>query len=346
MAVFSGNPADRQLGAAPGSVAEAARAGTSMTNGVSRGTPASSLGRDMGDRGFRTDVGGVRVGSMKDQGSLIGRAAVVNTGGKGNYLGTPIDRKSGFTAQSLQSTGPVPRNLQKSTVSAPPARMTSIQDYNSIVPGRVEFTNKTVPFGEKNPSLAKYLGGTQTNPVNVSVEEAKKMAGQVSSTGAYVSGANWAAQMGLPKSVLSNVGTLKKGYNTTTVKAGPAVVDISYPKSIVVGREGTFVPAPRQSTGPVPRGIQPRSSTGPVPRNVSPAPRMSTGPVPRNIQTPRQTTPTVKQTVAKPRVASRVLKDGYSYTRVDNKLQNFGAAKIIINKDINRNRNKRNKKNG
>lgn len=324
MAVFSGNPADRRLGAAPGSVAEAARAKSSMTNGVTRGTPASSLGRDLGDRGFRTDVGGVRAGSMKDQGTLIGRPAVVNTGGKGNYMGTPTDRKSGFTPQSLQSTGPVPRNIQKSTVSTPPARMSGIQDFKSIVPGKVEFTNKTVGFGQKNPSLAKYLGGTQAKPVSVSVEEATKMAGQVPKSGAYISGANWAAKAGLPKATLSKVGAVKKGYATTTVKAGPAVVDISYPKNIVVGREGTFVPAPKQSTGPVSRGVQPRASTGPVSRG---------------IQTPTPVKKTVTQTRVESnqkkaaKVASRVLKDGYAYTRVGNRLQNFGAAKPIKRKE-------------
>lgn len=325
MAVFSGNPADRRLGAAPGSVAEAARSRSSMTNGVSRGTPASSLGRDLGDRGFRADVGGVRSGSMKDQGR-IGAAAVVNTGAKGGFMGTVADRQakvSGIKPPASMSTGPVSRNIQKSTVSAPPARMSGIQDTASIVPGRVTFGKMMGPFTQKNPSLAKYVGGTKAKPVNVSIAEAKTVAKKLPKTGAYVSGANWAAKMGLPKEALTSVGTVKKGYATTTVKAGPSVVDISYPKNVVIGKEGTFVPAARQSTGPVSRG-------------VPTAPRMSTGPVSRGVQVQKQPAPAVKPTVSETRQVSRqkkaaavtnkVVKGGYVYTRVGNKLLNFGAA--------------------
>jgi hypothetical protein len=204
-------------------------------------------------------------------------------------------------------------------------------------------TAEKVPFGQKNPSLAKYMGGTPAKPVNVSVEEAKKMAGTVSKTGAYVSSANWAAQMGLPASALTKVGTKTAGYGTTTVKAGPATVGLSYPKSVATGKSfGTYSAAPKASTGPVYRGVQSKASTGPVSRGIQGMERKTTGPM-TEVAKPRPRPTTVaevrkaSQKNKAATVASRVVKDGYVYTRVGDRLQNFGAA---TDKDTNRTRRK------
>lgn len=281
MGIFSGNPADRATGnVSPGSRAEAGRSTSGMSNGTTRnssvgssGRSASSgggnqgLARDMGDRGFRTSTSGVTAGSMKDQ-SRLGAAETVNTGAKGGYLGSIADRRSSMSMPSM-STGPVSRGIQKSTVSMPSARMTGIQDYNSIVPGKVTMTAEKIPFGKKNPSLAKYMGGTPAKPVKVAVGVAKKMASTVSKTGAYISSADWFAKQGLPASALTKVGTKTPGYGTTTIQAGPATVGLSYPKTVATGKSfGTYKAGPLASTGPVSRGVQSKSSTGPVSRNV------------------------------------------------------------------------------
>ena len=339
MALFSGNPADRAMGGVPGSVAEASRS-SGMSNGTARNNSfGGTLGRDLGDRGFRSDTGGVRTGSMKDQGRIASLS--VNSAGKGDYMGSVADRQatvSGLKQPSKMSTGPVSRNIQPSVSSPAPKMMSSIQDYKSIVPGRVTFTDQKVPFAQKNPSLSKYLGGTPAKPVNVTVDEAKKMAGTVQKSGAFISGANWAAQMGLPKSSLAKVGTKTSGYETTTVSAGPAKVDISYPKTVATGvRVGTFTPAPKMSTGPVSRNYS-KSSTGPVSRGFSPAPKMSSGPVSRGVQGTAKSVPMpkarpttveqVRKQSQKSKTAGVMTKNGYTYTKVRGKYQNFGAGSM------------------
>ena len=206
-------------------------------------------------------------------------------------------------------------------------------------------TAEKVPFAQKNPSLGKYMGGTPAKPVNVSVEEAKKMAGTVKKTGAYVSAASPLAKGALTEEALKQLGTVKKGYGTTTLQAGKGIlsgtIDISYPKSVATGKSfGTYTAGSKASSGPVSRGMQSKASTGPVSRGVSPAPKSSTGPVSRGMQTSREAAkPTVQQVRIQSKenkaaaVKSRITKDGYVYTRVGDKLYNFSAAS---DKDINR----------
>lgn len=424
MAVFSGNPADRRMGAAPGSVAEAARAGTSrISNGTtrnnnfggqtSRAEPGGGIGRGLAAStrvgGFAGSVGysndrrgnlfadqqspafnaaraGVRLGpnaamAVRDAGysgstantlaekinvgaawdsdldkqlSQAQRQASIESSALNTSMGVRGIGVPKSSAISKSSTGPVSRGRQ-SPMSTPSARMSGIQDYKSIVPGKVTMTAEKVPFAQKNPSLAKYMGGTPAKPVKVSVEEAKKMATTVPKVGAYISGASTVAKQALGPDALKQIGTVKKGYGTTTIQANKGIfsgtIDISYPKSVATGKSfGTYKAGPLSSTGPVSRGVQAKSSTGPVSRGVQPAPRMSTGPVSRGIQTTREAAPAAKTTVQQVRVkskqnkaatvASRVTKDGYVYTRVGNRLQNFGAAPSSNKRDANRTRRK------
>lgn len=292
--------------------------------------------------------------------------AITATGVRGLDYSTPAYRSqtsSQYTAQAVRglaprstsiaraSTGPVSRGVTASTGTSNTnsARMTGIQDYKSIVPGKVTMTAEKVSFGQKNPSLAKYMGGTPAKPVNVSVEEAKKMASTVSKTGAYVSSANWAAQMGLPKAALSKVGTTTSGYGTTTIKAGPATVGLSYPKSVATGRSfGAYTAGSLSSTGPVSRNITPASSMSTAP--FSSGKGSPSAPAPFSNGKGTAAAPAPKPTVQQVRiqskekkaatVASRVTKNGYVYTRVGNRLQNFGAATNVPTKDNNRTRRK------
>lgn len=403
MAVFSGNPADRATGnVSPGSVREASGVsnGTTRNNNFGGTLGAStreggfggSSGGYSGDaRGtntvnqrspaFNAERAGVRLGPNAAQ-AIAGAGYSASTANKtamqinvatawdqdlDNQLKQFQQSSTGPVSRGIQSkasTGPVPRGVQAATMAKAPARMSGIQDYKSIVPGSVKMTAEKVPFGQKNPSLAKYMGGTPAKPVNVSVAEAKKMAGTVAKTGAYISAADWTAQMGLPASALTKVGTKTAGYGTTTIKAGPATVGLSYPKSVATGRSfGAYTAGPLSSTGPVYRGVQPKSSTGPVSRGTPPASRMSPAPFSSGKGSPSAPSPfsngkgspaapapkpTVQQvrTQSKEKkaatVASRVTKDGYVYTRVGNRLQNFGAAKDTNSRDANRTR--RNKK--
>jgi hypothetical protein len=345
MAVFSGNPADRATGnVAPGSLREAA--GSSLSNGTARNNNfGGTLGRDLGDRGLRANRDGLGAGSMKDQ-SRIGSDTVVRST-KGSYLGGVGDRQAMASAAAM-STGPVPRNTPKASTgpvsrgvmakapTSAPMMKTGLQDYKSIVPGKVTMTAEKVPFAQKNPNLAKYMGGTPAKPVKVTVAEAKKMAGTVAKTGAYVSSANWFAEQGLPKSALTKVGTKTSGYGTTTVQAGPAMVGLSYPKSVATGKSfGTYTAGSKSSTGPVSRGTQPKSSTGPVSRGISPTPQSTKyydvnykRDVAEAFRKPSTVTEVRVESKQKKSAAAtpRVVKDGYVYTRVGNKLQNFGAA--------------------
>ena len=248
--------------------------------------------------------------------------------------------------QPKSSTGPVPRGMAgvAKTYSSPKMK-TGIQDYKSIVPGKVTMAAEMVPFAQKNPKLAKYMGGTPAKPVNVSVEEARKMAKSVVEVGAYVSGASPLAKKALDEKALKQLGTVKKGYGTTTVQAGKGIfsgtIDVSYPKSVATDKSfGTYTAGSKASSGPVSRGTQSKASTGPVSRGVSPAPKSSTGPVSRGMQTSREVAkPTVQQVRIQSKenkaaaVKSRITKDGYVYTRVGDKLYNFTAAP---DKDTNR----------
>lgn len=268
--------------------------------------------------------------------------------------------------QPKSSTGPVPRGMAgvAKTYSSPKMK-TGIQDYKSIVPGKVTMAAEMVPFAQKNPKLAKYMGGTPAKPINVSVEEAKKMAKSVVEVGAYVSGASPLAKGALDEKALKQLGTVKKGYGTTTVQAGKGLfsgtIDVSYPKSVATDKSfGTYTAGPLSSSGPVSRGVQPkastgpvsrgvqpvsRMSTGPVPRGASPAPKSSTGPVSRGIQTSREAAkPTVQQVRVQSKenkaasVKSRIVKGGYVYNRVGDRLQNFTAESDVISRDKNRKR--------
>ena len=301
----------------------------SMTPSPKLSVESASYGRGIADSITAMGVRGLGYTSALDRANLAAEAT------------TKAVR--GLTPRS--PSAPVSRGVQTSVSSTSPKMKTGVEDYKSIVPGKVTMTAEKVPFAKENPSLAKYMGGTPAKPVNVSIEEAKKMAASVPKVGAYVSGASSLAKSALDAEALKQLGTVKKGYGTTTLQAGKGIlsgtIDISYPKSVATGKSfGTYTAGSKASSGPVSRGMQSKASTGPVSRGASPAPKSSTGPVSRGMQTSREAAkPTVQQVRIQSKekkaatVKSRITKDGYVYTRVGDKLYNFSAAS---DKDINR----------
>lgn len=101
---------------------------------------------------------------------------------------------------------------------------------------------------------------------------------------------------------------------------------------------------PKATGGPtsiVPSGFS-KASTGPVPRNAQ---VMERKPVttPVRLPVPRPTVQQVRVQSQQKKAAAvtpRVVKDGYVYNRVGNRLQNFGAATSSNNRDANRIRRK------
>lgn len=361
MATFSGNPADRATGnVSPGSRAEAGRATSGMSNGTARNSGVGSggmsggsgnqgLARDMGDRGFRTSTAGVSAGSMKDQ-SRIGAAETVNTSAKGGYLGTTADRRSSMSVPKM-STGPVSRGIQTQSMTKPngvvstpaPAFKSGYADSQSIVPGKVTMKPETISFGKKNPSMAKYLGGTTAKPVKVSVDTATKMATTVPKVGAYISDAGTLAKRNLPKTSLSQLGVTKKGYGSTVLNVGGMTsITLSYPKVTKTGKSfGTYTstaPAkaasvkPASTPAPFSKGkgspAAAKTSTGryydtDYKRDVAEAFRKS----PETSTTSKTKAPAKSTSTKKTGSANTVVKNGYTYTKNKSGVYtNFKAA--------------------
>ena len=384
MGIFSGNPADRATGnVSPGSRAEAGRPTSSsgMSNGTTRnssiggsgggggGGGNAGLARDLGDRGFRATSAGVGAGSMKDQ----SRISPISTTKDQSRISTSGSLKDQSRITSSMSTGPVSRNIQTQSVAKPngvvstpaPAFKSGLTDSKSIVPGSVTMKAETISFGKKNPSMAKYLGGTTAKPVNVSVSTAKKMATNVPKVGAYISGAGSLAKSNLPKESLTQLGVTKKGYGSTVLNVGGVTsVTLSYPKSTATGKSyGTYKAGPLSSTGPVPRNT-PKPSTGPVSRGIQGSTVKSTSSVrddrapstpakstsryydvdykrdtteafrksaPAKVSAPKKTTSTkTASTKTKSTKPASYKKDGYTYTKGnDGKYTNFRSKKLL-----------------